>query len=61
MNQEMINFYTKKLERKESMLNRINKRTSALDYDMTVNENIQLSVLQAEVRMLKEVIEDFQC
>jgi hypothetical protein len=56
----LINFYSNKLQRKENLLSKLQLKANDLDYEMSVNETISLNVLQAEVRLLKEVIEDMK-
>lgn len=50
--------YTEKLKRKEKRLRKLQEKDSDFSYEMLPNETVQLNVLQAEVRLLKEVIED---
>lgn len=59
MNKEMIEFYTNKLARKEKLLTKLQQKENDFEYEMAPNETIQLNVLQAEIRLIKEVIEDF--
>ncbi|MEG7377883.1 hypothetical protein V5785_00730 [Bacillus subtilis] len=56
--QEIIGMYTEKLKRKEKRLRKLQEKDSDFSYEMLPNETVQLNVLQAEVRLLKEVIED---
>jgi hypothetical protein len=58
MNKEMIGFYQTKLARKENLLNKLQQKENDLDYEMTQAETIKLLVLQAEVRLLTEMVED---
>ncbi|CAM3639104.1 hypothetical protein [Mesobacillus zeae] len=55
---ETLEFYKSKLSRKEALLSKLQAKENNLDYEMAPNETIQLHVLQAEVRMLKEFVED---
>lgn len=56
----MIEFYSDRLTRKENMLNRLQLRNNDLDSEMSVSETIKLNVYQAEIRLLKEVLEDLK-
>ncbi|MGO0713245.1 hypothetical protein P5408_010470 [Bacillus subtilis] len=59
MNLQEINaMYTEKLKRKEKRLRKLQEKDSGFSYEMLPNETVQLNVLQAEVRLLKEFIED---
>ncbi|MBJ3805187.1 hypothetical protein NSU09_11685 [Bacillus sp. PS194] len=59
MNLQEINaMYTEKLKRKEKRLRKLQEKDSDFSYEMLPNETVQLNVLQAEVRLLKEFIED---
>lgn len=58
MNKETVVFYQNKLERKQNLLSKIQAKEKDFDYEMSINETIQLNVLQAEVRLLTEFIED---
>nr|WP_213383380.1 hypothetical protein [Bacillus subtilis] len=50
--------FTEKLKRKEKRLRKLQEKDSDFSYEMLPNETVQLNVLQAEVRLLKEFIED---
>jgi hypothetical protein len=58
---EFLEIYIRRLERKENRLNRLQQKANDIGYDMDTSETIELHVLQAEVRLLKGVIEDFSC
>ncbi|AYK63080.1 hypothetical protein [Bacillus subtilis] len=56
--QEINAMYIEKLKRKEKRLQKLQEKDSDFSYEMLPNVTVQLNVLQAEVRLLKEVKED---
>ncbi|WP_372011343.1 hypothetical protein NBRC13296_12285 [Paenibacillus chitinolyticus] len=54
---EIIEQYKQSLERKEKLLKPYHDKKRSLD-DLTVNEHAAMLVLEAEIRLIKEFIED---
>ncbi|MDK1004030.1 hypothetical protein [Bacillus subtilis] len=55
---EIIEMYNNKLKRKEKRLSKLQEKENDFSAELLPNETIQLNVLQAEVRLIKEMIED---
>lgn len=60
MDNQMVNYYTEKLERKQTLLSNLQKKNDDFECELNVSETIKLNVLQAEVRLLKEFLEDLK-
>lgn len=54
---EIIQQYKQSLERKERLLKPYHDKKRSLD-DLTVNEHIAMLILEAEIRLIKEFLED---
>lgn len=58
MNEYTLDFYKVKLQRKQNLLAILKIKENDAEYKMSIGETIRLNVLDAEVTLIKEMIED---